>query len=80
MDSVAIVGMACRFSGEASTVEDFWEMVLKGETGHSKVPKNRYDAEAWHHPSHGRRGAVSMRPYDQLDGASSSEYYADTTS
>ncbi|KAK2055854.1 hypothetical protein LY76DRAFT_661041 [Colletotrichum caudatum] len=35
-------------------------MLVKGQTGHSKVPKDRYDAEAWYHPNHERRGARSL--------------------
>ncbi|KZL88045.1 pksn polyketide synthase for alternapyrone biosynthesis protein [Colletotrichum incanum] len=61
MEPLAIVGMACCFPGEASTVEKFWEMLTKGQTGHSKVPKDRYDAEAWYHPNHERRGAMQPR-------------------
>ncbi|KAK2025345.1 ketoacyl-synt-domain-containing protein [Colletotrichum zoysiae] len=61
MEPLAIVGMACRFPGEASTVEKFWDMLVKGQTGHSKVPKDRYEAEAWYHPNHGRRGAIQPR-------------------
>ncbi|GKT67045.1 PKSN polyketide synthase for alternapyrone biosynthesis [Colletotrichum tofieldiae] len=61
MEPLAIIGMACRFPGEASTVERFWEMLTKGQTGHSNVPKDRYDAEAWYHPNHERRGAIQPR-------------------
>ncbi|KAK1561717.1 putative polyketide synthase [Colletotrichum navitas] len=61
MEPLAIVGMACRFPGDASTVEKFWDMLIKGQTGHSKVPKDRYDAEAWYHPHHERRGAIQPR-------------------
>ena len=59
-EPVAVVGMSCRFSGEASSVEGFWEMLRHGRTGHGPVPSSRYQASAWHHPSHERKGAVCL--------------------
>ncbi|GME50746.1 hypothetical protein HK57_00312 [Neofusicoccum parvum] len=61
VEPIAIVGMAGRFPGEASSVEKFWDMISQGRTGHSKVPSDRFDAEAWYHPNHERRGAIQPR-------------------
>ncbi|PLB39701.1 type I polyketide synthase [Aspergillus candidus] len=60
-EPIAIVGMACRFPGEASTLERFWDMIVNGRTGHSAVPPDRFDAEAWYHPSHERKGTIQPR-------------------
>jgi hypothetical protein len=57
---IAIVGMAARFSGEATNPSKLWDMMVQGRTGHSAVPENRFDAEAWYHPSHERRGTVGF--------------------
>lgn len=57
---IAIVGMAARFSGEATNPSKLWDMMVQGRTGHSAVPENRFDAEAWYHPSHERRGTVGL--------------------
>lgn len=59
-DKVAVIGLGCRFSGEATSVEGFWDMLLHGRTGHGPVPSNRYEASAWKHPNHERKGAVSF--------------------
>lgn len=59
-EPVAVIGMSCRFSGEASSIEGFWEMLRHGRTGHGPVPSSRYQASAWHHPSHDRKGAVGL--------------------
>ncbi|KAJ5710507.1 Acyl transferase/acyl hydrolase/lysophospholipase [Penicillium malachiteum] len=56
---IAVIGMSCRFSGEASSIEGFWEMLRHGRTGHGPVPSSRYQASAWHHPSHDRKGAIN---------------------
>ncbi|KAL4811864.1 hypothetical protein BDW67DRAFT_189235 [Aspergillus spinulosporus] len=58
---IAIVGMAARFSGEATNPSKLWDMMVQGRTGHSAVPENRFDAEAWYHPSHERRGTIQPR-------------------
>ena len=60
MEPIAIIGMATRMSGEATSVEKLWEMLINGRTGHGDLPKNRFDSDAWHHPHHERKGAVSF--------------------
>ena len=31
MDSIAVIGLACRFPGEATTAEKFWELLCKAK-------------------------------------------------
>ncbi|KAJ5429590.1 hypothetical protein N7491_006606 [Penicillium cf. griseofulvum] len=59
MEGIAVIGMGCRFSGGANSVENFWQMLCDGRTGHGTVPTSRYEASAWHHPSHERKGAIN---------------------
>ncbi|KAF9893167.1 hypothetical protein FE257_012580 [Aspergillus nanangensis] len=59
LEPIAVIGMGCRFSGEASSPESFWDMLLKGRSAHGKVPSSRYEASAWYHPSHERKGAIN---------------------
>ncbi|KAJ5757120.1 Acyl transferase/acyl hydrolase/lysophospholipase [Penicillium nucicola] len=58
-EPIAVVGMSCRFSGEANSVEGFWEMLRHGRVGHGRVPSSRYEASGWHHPNHERQGAIN---------------------
>ncbi|KAL2845869.1 hypothetical protein BJY01DRAFT_263448 [Aspergillus pseudoustus] len=60
-EPIAIIGMATRFSGEATNPSKFWDMMVQGRTGHSAVPEHCFDAEAWYHPSHERRGTIQPR-------------------
>jgi acyl transferase domain-containing protein len=62
MEGIAVIGIGCRFSGGATSPEDFWQMLCEGRTGHGKIPSSRYQASAWHHPSHDRKGAVCGTP------------------
>ncbi|KAJ5494350.1 hypothetical protein N7463_010437 [Penicillium fimorum] len=59
MEGIAVIGMGCRFSGGANSVESFWQMLCDGRTGHGTVPTSRYEASGWHHPSHERKGAIN---------------------
>ncbi|KAE8153646.1 hypothetical protein BDV25DRAFT_136765 [Aspergillus avenaceus] len=58
-EPIAITGMSCRFSGEASSVEDFWKMLRNGRTGHGQVPSSRFNGSAWRHPHHDRKGTIN---------------------
>ena len=60
IEPIAIIGMACRFPGEANTVESFWDMLSNARTGHKKVPADRFNADSWYHPEYDRRGAVCI--------------------
>lgn len=56
---VAIIGMACRFPGEAVSLESFWELLFQGRNAWSEVPSNCWNAGAYYHPSRERKGTVS---------------------
>ncbi|XP_044716041.1 polyketide synthase dehydratase domain-containing protein [Hirsutella rhossiliensis] len=55
---VAIVGMACRFAGDAKSPDEFYEMLLNGRDSWSKVPSSRFNVDARHHPWAQRRGSL----------------------
>ncbi|TLD08012.1 hypothetical protein PspLS_12072 [Pyricularia sp. CBS 133598] len=57
-EPIAITGAACRFAGEASSPEGFWEMLKNARTGRTTIPKDRWDAEDWYHPDPDRKGAM----------------------
>ncbi|BCS16170.1 polyketide synthase [Aspergillus luchuensis] len=58
-EPIAIIGMGCRFAGEASSIEGFWDTLRLGRREHGRVPASRYQASAWEHPSHERKGAIN---------------------
>ncbi|KAL2060502.1 hypothetical protein VTL71DRAFT_9533 [Oculimacula yallundae] len=61
LEPIAVVGMACRFAGEASSVDKLWEMMMNGRHAASDIPEDRFNADAWYHPSPERKGAISTK-------------------
>lgn len=58
---IAIIGMACRLSGDAVEPEKLFDMCAEGRDGWSGLPKDRLNSEGWYHPHQGRPGAVSVQ-------------------
>lgn len=40
-DDIAIIGMACRYPGDESTLEGFWDTIANARSAHSHVPDDR---------------------------------------
>ncbi len=53
---VAVVGMACRLSGDVSTPEQFWELCSRARSGWSEIPRERFNNSSFHHPNPGKSG------------------------
>ncbi|TDC15397.1 polyketide synthase, partial [Streptomyces sp. 8K308] len=46
-DSVAVVGMGCRFPGGAVGVGAFWDLLVAGRSGVVEVPADRWDVDGF---------------------------------
>ncbi|KAI0453135.1 hypothetical protein F5B21DRAFT_505692 [Xylaria acuta] len=55
---IAIIGLACRFPGEASSPAAFFEMLLQGKDAWSNVPPTRFNSHAFLHPNRERPGSL----------------------
>jgi acyl transferase domain-containing protein len=58
-EPIAIVGAACRFAGEASSLDSLWDMISKVKTGHCPVPGDRWNSKNWYHPDPDRKGGIA---------------------
>ncbi|KAK7986880.1 Polyketide synthase [Apiospora saccharicola] len=58
---IAIVGMACRLPGDVSTPDDFWKLLTKCRSGWSKIPKDRFNPEAYQHPNPEKKGTINSQ-------------------
>ncbi|KAI0002760.1 ketoacyl-synt-domain-containing protein [Xylariaceae sp. FL0662B] len=58
---IAIVGMSCRLPGDVSSPGDFWKLLTKGRNGWSKIPKDRFNQEAYSHPNPEKKGTINSQ-------------------
>ena len=58
---IAVVGMGCRFPGEARSPQAFFEMLSKGRAAWSEVPKDRYSIDQYYHPYNNRAGTTNSK-------------------
>lgn len=57
---IAIVGMSCRFPGDATDPSKLWDLCESGRDAWSKIPASRFDGEAWYHPDKDHIGTVRL--------------------
>ncbi|RYP40773.1 hypothetical protein DL767_001419 [Monosporascus sp. MG133] len=60
-EPIAIVGMACRLPGGVSNPEEFWELLVNGQTGYADFPSDRVNIDAWHHSDATQPGSFVTR-------------------
>lgn len=58
---IAIVGMGCRFSGDATSPEKLWDLLASGRSGWSEIPKSRFAIDGLYHPNGEKSGSVRTR-------------------
>lgn len=56
---IAVVGIGCRFPGDASSPDKLWELLAEGRSALSTMPKDRLNIDAFYHPQAERHGSVS---------------------
>lgn len=59
---IAIIGLGCRFPGDATSPESFWKLVSESRGAWSEIPKDRFNPAAFHHPEPSKIGSVSGKP------------------
>jgi hypothetical protein len=57
---IAIIGMSCRFPGDATSPEQLWKLVSEGRSAWSEIPPSRFGQEAFYHPEQSKLGTVWM--------------------
>lgn len=55
---IAIIGMSCRFPGDATSPEKLWKLVSEGRSAWSEIPKERFNQDAFYHPQDSNLGTV----------------------
>ena len=60
-EPIAIVGMACRFPGGATSPEQFWDVLDRGVDAIREVPLERWDVDAYFDADPGAPGKIRTR-------------------
>ncbi|KAI4168739.1 MAG: hypothetical protein LQ343_006175 [Gyalolechia ehrenbergii] len=60
-DAVAVIGIAIKFPGDASSTEAFWEMLMNRRSALSDVPKDRFNVDAFWSPDAFEPGTSNAR-------------------
>lgn len=55
---IAIVGMSCKFPGDATNLEKFWQLCAEGRSAWSPIPEDRFNRESFFHPQGENYGTV----------------------
>ncbi|KAH6656537.1 hypothetical protein BKA67DRAFT_531802 [Truncatella angustata] len=61
IEPIAVVGLGCRFPGDATSPQALWDMLLRGDSAWSEFPENRVRISAYFHPSASRQGGICFR-------------------
>ncbi|KAI0596521.1 hypothetical protein F4775DRAFT_594205 [Biscogniauxia sp. FL1348] len=65
--AIAVIGMSCRFPGDASNLEGLWEMCAKAQEAWSEWPKDRFNKDAFYHANPERGGTFNAKGGHFLD-------------
>lgn len=55
---IAIIGMACRFAGDASSPEKLWQLCADGKSAWKAIPESRFAQKEFYHPDNQKQGTV----------------------
>ncbi|KAL8861949.1 MAG: hypothetical protein Q9178_001819 [Gyalolechia marmorata] len=53
---IALIGLSCKFSGDAANASKFWDLCVAGKDTWGPIPKDRFNAEALFHSDPQRIG------------------------
>ncbi|KAI0025583.1 putative polyketide synthase [Xylariomycetidae sp. FL0641] len=61
MEPIAVIGIGCRLPGDIRSGSDLWKLLMsKGMASTAKVPKNRFNMDAYLYPGNDRPGSFNV--------------------
>ncbi|KAL8713811.1 MAG: hypothetical protein Q9225_006708, partial [Loekoesia sp. 1 TL-2023] len=58
---IAVIGLAGRFPGDATTPRALWEMCCDGQSAWSEIPQDRMNPDAYFHPNPSKPGSFNFK-------------------
>ncbi|NER22532.1 MAG: SDR family NAD(P)-dependent oxidoreductase [Symploca sp. SIO1B1] len=60
-EPIAIIGIGCRFPGNANTPDSFWQLLASGQDAVREIPPERWDIDAYYDPNPDTPGKIYVR-------------------
>lgn len=60
-EPIAVVGSACRFSGDTDSPAKLWKLLKNPPDLRQKIPAERFDIEGFYHPDHAYHGHTNVK-------------------
>src|SRR3977135_1320851 len=67
-ESIAIIGIGCRFPGRVRGPEAFWKLLCDGVDAISEVPADRWNSETFYDQRPGQKGRSISRWMGSVEG------------
>jgi acyl transferase domain-containing protein/NADPH:quinone reductase-like Zn-dependent oxidoreductase/NAD(P)-dependent dehydrogenase (short-subunit alcohol dehydrogenase family)/acyl carrier protein len=61
VEPIAIIGMGCRFPGDASNPREFWKMLCEGKDAICNIPKDRWDVKRYYSSDQNTLGKMYVK-------------------
>jgi acyl transferase domain-containing protein len=61
-EPIAIIGLSCKFAGDASNAEGLWNMLAEGRNAWSEVPSSRFNPKGAYNPNSEKLSTVNYIP------------------
>lgn len=58
-EPIAIIGLSCKFAGDAKTPAKLWALLEEGRSAWSEIPSSRFNPKGAYHPSREKLSTVS---------------------
>ncbi len=60
-EPIAIIGIGCRFPGDANDPSSFWQLLCQGRDAVTEIPPDRWSQDLYYDPQPGRAGRTNVR-------------------
>ena len=60
-EPIAVIGIGCRFPGDADDPDSFWQLLVNGVDAIREVPSERWDIDSFYDPDPQKPGKISTR-------------------
>ncbi|RMZ74829.1 hypothetical protein DV737_g5696, partial [Chaetothyriales sp. CBS 132003] len=60
-EPIAIIGLTCKFGGDARNPEELWKMMAEGRSAWSQIPTSRFNVQGFLHPDPEKLDTMHVR-------------------